>query len=207
MKIFVENELKLLIPKETYQDLFQEAVNHQAVTVIQTNHYFDTLNYDISGKKLSLRIREKNNQYTLTLKVGRKANGQSQSSDEYNKTIEEEQALAVINGFLPMESLLSDLPVKEVPIEGRPLLHMGQMTTKRTIYAPIPGLHPLELDQNDYLGIQDYELEWEYNQEEQVKAILDWLKQHHIQPESLKSRSKFGRFMERLIALKEHSLP
>lgn len=207
MKLFDENELKLLLPEKIYLDLYHRAVENQATTVMQTNHYFDTSDFYISGEKMSLRIREKNNQYMLTLKVGRKRTGQSQSSDEYNKALDKDQALPILQGLQPMESLLTDLAIKNVLPQGRTLLYMGHMITKRTSYAPIFGLNPMELDQNDYLGIQDYELEWEYNQEEQVKAIFDWLKQQNIQTTSLKTHSKFGRFMERLIDLKEHSLP
>ncbi len=207
MKLFVENELKILITEELYQDIFRQAFQHGAKTMVQTNHYFDTSDFYVTGEKMSLRIREKNNEYMLTLKVGRKKAGQFQSSDEYNKALENEQALSVIHGMQPIESLLNDFPLKNVIRKERALLYKGYMVTKRTSYMPVEGLNPLELDQNVYLGMQDYELEWEYDQQEQYKAILDWLKQQNIHTTSLMTRSKFGRFMERLIALKEHSLP
>jgi uncharacterized protein YjbK len=65
----------------------------------------------------------------------------------------------------------------------------------------------LEIDQNDYLGFRDYELEWEFEKEEDRFFILPLLKDFGIDPLFLPSRSKFGRFMERLIAQKEQTLP
>ncbi|NLY97795.1 MAG: CYTH domain-containing protein, partial [Clostridiaceae bacterium] len=203
----IENELKILITENTYRHLAKLANDKGGITVVQTNYYFDTADFFMYRHKKALRIREKNQKYVLTLKAGRRKDGSYQTSDEYSYPLTEDQAKDVLSGRLPLLSCFPDSTAKEFLPKDNALIFRGYMTTKRTLFAPVPNLRPLEIDQNDYLGFRDYELEWEFEKEEDRFFILPLLKDFGIDPLFLPSRSKFGRFMERLIAQKEQTLP
>lgn len=207
MKHFTENELKILIPEEIYCVLYRQALIQDGKTVLQTNHYFDTPCFYLAREKIALRIREKNKQFEVTLKIGRKKDNQSLTSEEYNQPLTPDQALSVLEGRCSIQSIIPQIKALTGIPENRSLILMGCMNTLRTVFTPVYGLNPLELDRNSYLGIQDFELEWEYDYAEQYPILIEWLVDRNIRPNLFESRSKFGRFMERLVALKEHPLP
>ena len=64
----LEIEFKCKIDKETYLKLLKEFYLANYVNK-QTNYYFDTLDYKLRNKHITLRIREKEYNVKLTLKT------------------------------------------------------------------------------------------------------------------------------------------
>src|SRR5690554_1320402 len=121
----VEKELKILITEGMYRNLCQLAKGQGGLTVNQINHYFDTPDLFMYRNRMALRIREKNKQYVLTLKVGKNKEEEYQTSHEYNYPIEQEQATKTMDGKLSPLSLIPDTSVKNILPKDRPLIYMG----------------------------------------------------------------------------------
>src|SRR5699024_5559459 len=63
----IEIEFKTLIDEHTFYKLL-ETLPFPIKPVVQTNHYVDTKHKTLKKHKSALRIREKDESYTLTLK-------------------------------------------------------------------------------------------------------------------------------------------
>src|SRR5699024_1286494 len=63
----IEIEFKTLIDEHTFYKLL-ETLPFSNKSVVQINHYFDTKHMSLKKHKSALRIREKDDSYTLTLK-------------------------------------------------------------------------------------------------------------------------------------------
>src|SRR5690625_2716737 len=63
----IEIEFKTLINEEDFERLRTKLPFFEK-PIIQTNYYFDTIDYSLKRQPCALRIREKENNYTLTLK-------------------------------------------------------------------------------------------------------------------------------------------
>lgn len=199
MKYIKEDELKLIIPKSIYDKIYETGLHFNEKTVKQTNYYFDTDDFLLAEKNYALRIREKNACYEATLKTGRTTDQNTTSSREYNKSLTEYEALSVlekekhISEVFPELIDLCNLSKKQV------LVLQGSLTTYRTSFKPISNLYAIELDRNIYLGIEDYEIEWEYTGKDQLDHIVAWLKSIGINATDFQTLAKFGRFMDEIL--------
>lgn len=148
----LEIEFKNLLTIDEY-NVIKQYYFKQSEPFKQTNHYIDTPNHDIIGKRMALRIREKSNHYEMTLKVP-----QDIGLLEYNEIIDQlpEQGSVLNKQFLP-ENITEILNKHDIPINDLHLL--GDLTTYRLEKEIESGL--LVLDHSTYLGIEDYELEFE----------------------------------------------
>src|SRR5699024_11542022 len=63
----IEIEYKTLLTKNEYNILLN-ALPFSSETIMQTNHYFETDDFKIERHHSALRIRNKGQRYTLTLK-------------------------------------------------------------------------------------------------------------------------------------------
>ena len=138
-----EIEFKTLITKEKYEELvkiFDLADNIFA----QTNFYFDTENEDIINNKSVLRIRQKGEQFKLTLKSHAEV-----GADETHIFLNKTQALDMLeNGF--NASLIGfDAFVKKI----------AELTTYRVRTPYKNGI--IFFDKSVYYGHVDYEIEYE----------------------------------------------
>lgn len=148
----LEIEFKNLLTIDEYK-LIKQYYFKQSEPFKQTNYYIDTPNHEIISNKMALRIREKNNDYELTLKVP-----QEVGLLEYNEVIDRlpEQNRQIDIQILP-ENITEILTEHNIPLSELRLL--GDLTTYRLEKKLKSGL--LVLDHSIYLGIEDYELEFE----------------------------------------------
>ncbi len=188
-----EYELKIMLSKNEYEYFHKKS----GKDVKQTNYYFETPNYDMRKSKQTLRIREKNNNYVITHKSLVENNSQDGIINmfEHSIVITEKEFLEIINNNVSINKYIDGLP--------EPLLLIGKLMTKRSIILTNNLLPPMELDENHYLGIIDYELEWEIS-EVTYKLAIDYLKSKGIDLENhLTKQSKFVRFITRLLLVDE----
>ncbi len=177
MKTNIEKEYAVLLSREEYLAL-TKAFNYEEVH--QTNYY-----YSSNDKNIGIRIRTVNDTNIFTMKV----------KDENNNYVEYEMQLDEIS--------LDNKSVKEVlsrfhQENPRPI---GILKNKRLIYKMQYG--ELALDQSEYLGHIDYEIEYELydHRYEGINEFLDLLKKYHITfIENL--ISKYARFIKRRNELK-----
>ncbi|MBS5587421.1 MAG: CYTH domain-containing protein [[Clostridium] spiroforme] len=164
----LEIEFKILLNKEVYNQIISDYPIDVSYT--QTNYY---LMHPILNKlKYSLRIREKNNQYELTLKQP-----QTTGTLETNLIIDKETKDKILNNQLihnKVFDLLSEYNLDSTMFNTNNSLK----TLRKEIHTPY-GL--ICLDYNCYNHMEDYELEYEvvdYTQGKQ--AFLKFIKQYNL---------------------------
>lgn len=174
----IEYEKKFLLTKEEYLKLISSlCVN--ITPIIQTNHYYDTDNFELNDQGITCRIREKNNKFTATIKTHL-----SDKSLEQSKIVTDENDI----------SLFSNYNVD----------YQGKLTTHRTKLFCGDG-YEIVIDRNEYLSTEDYELEAEYTNENEdvltapLKLISNILNIdiNDFYARSTESKNKSQRFFNR----------
>jgi uncharacterized protein YjbK len=149
----IEIEFKNMLTKAEYNRLLQEFQINEKKIIAQENHYFDTLEFALKKKETALRIRQKKNQYEMTLKQPAHV-----GLLETNQQLTEEKALlAIQNSKLP-SGMIEELIV-DMGIPFSQLIYFGSLTTYRAEINYLNGL--LVLDHSFYLRKEDFELEFE----------------------------------------------
>lgn len=190
-----EMEVKNLLTKTEFQLLCENFGITEDQFTWQTNIYYDTPEFSIRKKQASLRTREKNDSFELTLKqkadIGKWETNQTISRadverlKEWNELPEGEVKSQLIQ-------LFSKLPS---PIES-----FGSLQTKR---AEIPyQTGTLFLDHSVYLDKEDFEIEIEGESMEEVESLLHALLSQYDIPKR-KTKSKIKRFFTRLQELQQ----
>ena len=144
-----EAEFKTLLSKEEYDRLFEKFKNNRID--YQTNHYLDTARFTLKACEASLRVRERD-VLTLTLKR-RKGYGIQENSLQITKEMFEE---IKETGCLPEGTLNNE--VLNI-IGNQKLINFMSLSIKRLFFYYGSGI--LFIDKSTYLGITDYELEYE----------------------------------------------
>lgn len=144
-----EAEFKTLLTKEEYDRLFKKFNNNHID--YQTNHYLDTPRFTLKACEASLRVRERD-VFTLTLKR-RKGYSIQENSLQITKEMFEE---IKETGCLPEGSLNNEVLNL---IGNQKLENFMSLSTKRLFLYYGSGI--LFIDETTYLGITDYELEYE----------------------------------------------
>lgn len=160
----IEFEKKIVIYPKEYIKLFNSI---DGKTFIQINHYYDTEDFAFNKKRVTCRIREKGDKYTATIK--------SHSLDEQGVSVENSQK--VQNQF--DKSFFYKMGV----------VYQGKLeTTRKELILPC-GIK-LALDRNKYFDIEDYELELEYQpeQEKLCEEILVEIVKSFFDEEYMKER-------------------
>ena len=134
----LEFEKKVMLTPKEY-DFLKEYRYVAEKNAVQINYYYDTNDFELNGKEITCRIREKNGICTATIKEHR-ING-SDCSVETSKVLKDRY---------------DDSIFREMGLSCQ-----GSLETLRSTYAPVSGIK-IMLDCNAYLGIVDYELEIEY---------------------------------------------
>lgn len=171
MKTFIEKEYKNELSLNEYNLLLNYFNN--ADTIIQTNYYFDTPNFDLRKKGFMARIRVINNEYTFTLKTPKI----DFASEEHNQTVPtliiNDNVKKILNKF----NLESNLIV------------VASATTKRTSIKDEYGEWCLDKTHFSNNTI-DYELEYElFNSEtDRFDYYLEFLKKFNIEYKQIKSK-------------------
>lgn len=181
----LEYEKKVLLTKEEYSALI--GLKDEVLNEEQTNYYFDTNSFDMNRKGITCRIRQKDGIYKATVKhhdtvySGRSTEEDIYEGSEYNASFFEALGLHIQGELITIRALLFTDPYCEIV-----------------------------LDKNAYLGDMDFEIEVEYAEEYEEKA-LDYLKDIAAYMASLqlidstdaflhrvgKGKSKSERFFER----------
>lgn len=164
----LEIEFKILINEKIYQQIINDYPN--AKTYQQTNYYL--LHPKLSELKYSLRIREKDNQYELTLKQP-----QTNSNLETNLVIDQETKNKIMNHELINNDIFDIL--KPFQLNSTMFQTDYFLTTLRKEIKTSMGI--VCIDYNQYNNHIDYELEYEVSDFQQGKqAFLDFIEQYHL---------------------------
>lgn len=167
----IEIEYKILLTKEIFSLILKDYQNNIQNDYIQTNHYL--IHPVLQEKKYMLRIREKNQEYELTLKrpVGK-------HRLETNIMIDKQTKDKIFRHQSVHNEIMEIL--KNEGIDPLELENQFSLTTHR---YDIPLKYgTLSLDQNSYLNITDYELEYEVNDEKNgYQHFLEIIKPYHLQ--------------------------
>ncbi|WP_257349132.1 CYTH domain-containing protein [Pseudalkalibacillus decolorationis] len=154
MKQELEIELKNLVTIDEFKQLLTHFKLPSSSFVEQTNYYFDTEDFRLKGLGCALRIRKKKDEYTFTLKQP-EGDGLLESHESLN----DEDALNYISGHLTDKSEMVNLIKSNFNIDPSSLLFLGSLKTTRAETCFKSGL--LVFDHSEYLGHEDFEIEFE----------------------------------------------
>jgi len=177
MKTNLEIEYKTILSKEEYHlllDYFKDA--HE---IKQTNYYYQSKNS--LNKKIAARIRQINTCFELTFKI-KQEKGKLEVNFEVPSNSVDHFKREDVREFLNKHQFTSDWK------------YIGELHTTRHIIQDKYG--ELCIDHNQYLDIEDYELEYEVNndfEEFAFKRYLEILNQFSIK--NIKAKAKFHRFI------------
>lgn len=174
----IEYEKKFLLSKDEYLKIIN-TLNIQNNSFTQQNHYYDTNDFELCKKGITCRIREKDKKFIATIKTHL-----ADKSLEQSKQASDENDISLFSCF--------------------DVIYQGALTTHRTKIFYGDG-YEIVLDKNQYLGIEDYELEAEYynGNEEIIKSPLKLISSlisvdfDAFFARDKKSQSKSTRFFER----------
>jgi len=149
MQKSVEVEFKTLLSKEEYERLMKQFEGNRMD--LQTNHYFDTSRFSLKALDASLRVRERE---SLELTLKRK---KGYIIQELNLPISKEVFEEIkTTGILPEGELKNEV---DNLIGNQKINNFLSLSTLRMFFSYNNGV--LFIDKSQYLGITDYELEYE----------------------------------------------
>ncbi|MCD8029166.1 MAG: CYTH domain-containing protein [Erysipelotrichaceae bacterium] len=166
----IEIEYKILLTKDTYQQILNEYQNQITDAYLQVNDYFT--HPLLSKKHFMLRIRSKKDKYELTLKrpyLGHRL--------ETYIDISKKERESFIN-HEPMNNEIISI-LEENNISYNELQQLYSLNTYRIDILLNEGM--LSLDKNNYLDKEDYELEFEVNNPDiGYSKFLDIIKPYNL---------------------------
>lgn len=186
----IEIEFKNLLTKQEFETFLTSFRISKSDFINQENHYFDTLEYALKAQRSALRIRKKQDTYTLTLKQphlqGILETHQLLTTDQTNSLLNNGSTLQHMDGKIKENLLLMGINPSEV-------IYLGTLKTDRAEIKH--GNNLLILDHSYYLGQEDYELEYEVKDPIQGKqAFLNILDQYKVPLRATKN--KITRFFQ-----------
>ena len=151
----LEFEKKILLSKNEYDLLRQSLFTSEPKT--QVNYYYDTDGYLLNKNGITCRIREVDGKYTTTIKEHR--------LDWPDLSVENSKTTS---------DVYDDSSLVE-----KGLLLQGHLSTRRISLYPFEGIE-ISLDENAYLGDNDYELEIEYTFDsiKYVESAISYIAKH-----------------------------
>ena len=171
MNEHIEIEYKILIHNNTFESILNDYKKDILHDYTQTNFYFT--HPLLEKNKYMLRIREKNNTYELTLKRPTKKHRL-----ETNVILTKQEAEL----FFSHQNIQNEITniLLDMGISLQDLKQQFSLTTHRYDIKLENGI--LSLDKNDYLGVTDYEIEFEVNDENRgYQQFLEIIKPYHLQ--------------------------
>ncbi|HET7579564.1 MAG TPA: CYTH domain-containing protein [Bacillales bacterium] len=149
----IEIECKNMLTAQEFEQLCSHFEIGGSDFTRQHNHYFDTPEFMLKNKGCALRIREKNNRSTLTLKQPH-----PDGLLETHQPLTDAEAEEAKKGSKVPDGEVTDvLSSMNIPVSSLKLL--GTLSTERAEFTYENGL--LVLDHSYYLDTEDYELEYE----------------------------------------------
>jgi len=174
----IETEIKYLLGRESfhalYQHLKQKGIKPRLTR--QINYYFSS-SLDPSGNYLSsTRIRYARGKWELTCKISifEDITDTVQNCYEYNAVISRDKAMDYIKNGLSSEEQLKQFGsmYENHGMTPADMYCFGCLRTARFAFNVTEDMPPLLLDLSRYLGVWDYELEWELKQVEKASELL-----------------------------------
>ena len=163
-----EYEARSMLSEEKYFEIASAFFHKDQYlkTISQKNQYFDTDDYKLNEKEIVLRIRINNKGALLTLKIGQ----DDGHSKEISQKISYFQHKALVDK--------SHFPKGQIKLTlmslGFPLLNIKfvcEMKTKRLEIIKDGNIYCV--DQNEYRGIKDYNIEVEAKSMEEAHQLLN----------------------------------
>ncbi|MGH0035035.1 MAG: CYTH domain-containing protein [Myxococcota bacterium] len=218
-----ERELKLGIPDERALHALIERVGGRVdLPAVQENHFFDSPGFVLRDRRLGLRIRHEQGEFTLTLKGPSRSEGAGPLTvrAELEIALDAARAHAALEGALPITALLDLLEplairtrqealLESVRSAGReaPLHPIGSFRNTRTRVhtaldadgASVPVV--LEFDRTEFApGDVRCEVELELDDAMPQEALQHALERsfREVGVEPQPTSSKLGYFLERL---------
>lgn len=180
----IENEFKIMLDAAQYakiRDFY--AWDEQ---ILQTNHYFDTDELDLRGRRITCRAREIGGDYFLQLKL---------PADEIFSRVELEKRL----DFLPAEIIGEELRELAENVDFPDVKRLGALRTNRLVKRFYGA--EIDLDESEYFGKTDFELEIEFTDEGAARELLAEVLEiiGERAPESVVCRGKIQRFIDEFL--------
>ena len=165
----IEIEAKVLLLKDEYNEIIEKLNLQKYRRIKQTNHYIDTPDRYLKKNGIALRIREKDEEFELTLKTplseGLLEKNENISWRDF-ENLSEKQIFP--DGNIRKFLLILGVKVSELKV-------LTSLCTER-IHVEFEGFE-LALDKNIYSNIVDYELEVESSSieraQQEIKNILE----------------------------------
>ncbi|MFD2629685.1 CYTH domain-containing protein [Oceanobacillus kapialis] len=184
----IEIEYKNILTKKEFETLLT-TLPFPADGETQTNHYFETDDFQLRENGAALRIREKQGKYQLTLKEPHDT-GLLETHD----TLTEEEVDNWLSGN-PVAKTHTEAQLNNFGISVSDLHHFGALTTVR---REIPYKDVLlVLDYSTYNGQSDYELELEAQSENIGSSVFHALLKEFAIPKR-ETPNKIQRFFQSL---------
>ncbi|KIL50208.1 hypothetical protein KP77_15830 [Jeotgalibacillus alimentarius] len=155
----LEIEFKNMLTEKEYHDLYTAFDMDSPVS--QTNHYFDTPLFQLKEARSALRIREKDGKLTLTLKQP-----VEEGLLETHQPVSSLDLEDMLSGGGLVGGEIAEM-LELMNISPKQIVHFGSLQTNRSETPYKNGL--LVLDHSSYLGIEDYELEYEVTSHDEGK--------------------------------------
>ncbi|MCF7930399.1 MAG: CYTH domain-containing protein [Acholeplasmataceae bacterium] len=172
----IEIEFKTSVSSEKYQELLQ-LFNLENNIFKQTNHYFDTDDFNLNKEKIVLRIRQKGeNHFKVTLK-----SQSEKGAFESHVLLNKDQAKEMIDHGFQTKDFFEDL---DYFVTFKASLDNYRVST------PYKG-GTLFLDRCEYCNVVDYEIEYEVcNYDEGQKLFTQFVDEHQIEMLPTKRKSE-----------------
>lgn len=185
MSTNLEIEFKAELSRNDYESLILKYKNESICQ--QINYYFDTPTLAIRNAKCGLRVREKNNELELTLKVDQK-----EGKLEINQNI---STLFRVGKEFP-DGEVKNYIENNLGIETKDINILGKLVTNRLDIRYMSAL--ISIDESLYNGTRDYEIEIEDESMELAKIHLQkFLEENNIEYKKSPG-SKLRRFLATL---------
>lgn len=161
----IEIEFKNLLTEEEFLRL----AGHFHITEhdfkLQENHYFDTPDFQLKEIGSALRIRNKNDEYILTLKEPAPV-----GLLETHQVLNKEKAGKILSSAagIPSGQIMDRL--QSIGIDSHSITFFGTLSTNRSEKRYKKGL--IVLDHSRYLNKEDHEIEYEVSDEKSGLAIF-----------------------------------
>lgn len=185
----IEMESKNLLTETEYNKLFSFLELKPTQIKRQTNYYFETPDFQLKKHGAALRIREKNNQWQLTLKEPY----QDGLLETHDSLTHEEAQKWLSNQLTPKVHVKKQLD--KMGISFNSLNYGGSLQTDR---IELPYKQALVvIDYSVYNDTSDYELEIEADTKAKSEAVLTELLEL-LQISKKTTKNKIERFYETL---------
>ncbi|TGB05210.1 CYTH domain-containing protein [Halobacillus salinus] len=160
----IEIEFKNLLMEEEYNKVYQYLPFKSVELIEQTNYYFETEDLLLKQRGAALRIRKKNDQWTLTLKQPHEEG----LLETHDSLTDQEANLWIQNQFV--EKPETSRQLNELGIAISDLNYLGSLTTRRKELEYNGSL--VVLDHSLYYDQEDYELEVEAPSKQEGLSVI-----------------------------------